>query len=106
MGCFRGFFAAERRAILRILINRSFLGSRFGLVLLGIALLLLLTATGVATYYWISYGRMIDLRLSGHIQQTTARIYATPRRISTGQALTVADLADHLQRARYTQLNV
>jgi penicillin-binding protein 1B len=49
---------------------------------------------------------MIDLRLSGHIQQTTARIYATPRRISTGQALTVADLADHLQRAGYSELNV
>jgi penicillin-binding protein 1B len=91
---------------LRIRINRGFLGSRFGLVLLGTALLLLLTATGVATYYWISYGRMIDLRLSGHIQQTTARIYATPRRISTGQALTVADLADHLQRAGYSELDM
>jgi penicillin-binding protein 1B len=49
---------------------------------------------------------MIDLRLSGHIQQTTARIYATPRRISTGQALTVADLADHLQRAGYSELDM
>jgi penicillin-binding protein 1B len=49
---------------------------------------------------------MIDLRLSGHIQQTTARIYATPRRISTGQTLTVADLADHLQRAGYSELDM
>src|SRR5260370_1965904 len=106
MGCFRGFFAAERRAILRILINRSFWASRFGMVLLGIVLLLILTATGVATYYWISYGRMIDLRLSGHIQQTTARIYAAPARISTGQTLTLAELANHLQRAGYSELDV
>src|SRR6266849_6028988 len=90
MGCFRGFFGAERRTILRILINRGFWASRFGMVLLGIVLLLLLPTTSVATYYWISYGRMIDLRLSGHIQQTTARIYAAPKRISTGQTLTVA----------------
>jgi penicillin-binding protein 1B len=91
---------------LRIRINRGFWVSRLGLVSLGTALLFLLAATGVGTYYWISYGRMIDLRLSGHIQQTTARIYAAPMRISTGEALTVAGLADHLQRAGYSELDV
>jgi penicillin-binding protein 1B len=49
---------------------------------------------------------MIDLRLSGHIQQTTARIYAAPMRIYTGEALTVADMANHLQRAGYSELDV
>jgi len=49
---------------------------------------------------------MIDLRLSGHIQQTTARIYASPMRISTGQTLTIAELANHLQRAGYSELDV
>jgi penicillin-binding protein 1B len=49
---------------------------------------------------------MIDQRLSGHIQQTTARIYAAPMRISTGEALTVTDLANHLQRAGYSELDV
>ncbi len=91
---------------MRIRINRGFWVSRIGLVLLGTTLLLLLIATGITTYYWISYGRMIDLRLSGHIQQTTARIYAAPRRISTGQTLTVAELANHLQRAGYSELDV
>jgi penicillin-binding protein 1B len=60
----------------------------------------------MGTYYWISYGRMIDLRLSGHIQQTTAKIYAAPMRIYTGQPLTLADLANHLQRAGYSELDV
>jgi penicillin-binding protein 1B len=91
---------------LRIRINRGFWVSRIGLVLLGTTLLLLLVATGITAYYWNSYGRMIDLRLSGHIQQTTARIYATPRRISAGQTLTVGELANHLQRAGYSELDV
>jgi len=91
---------------LRIRIDRGFWGSRFGLALLGTAVLIVLAVVGTATYFWISYGRMIDLRLSGHIQQTTAKIYAAPRRIYTGEALTVRDLADHLQRAGYSELDV
>jgi penicillin-binding protein 1B len=103
---FLGFLAAERRTILRIRLGQGFWASRLGLVLLGTVLLLLLATTGVATYYWISYGRMIDLRLSGHIQQTTARIFADPMRISAGQPLTVAELSSHLERAGYSQLDV
>ncbi len=91
---------------MRIRIGRGFWASRFGMVLGGTAIFLLLVVAGIGTYYWISYGRMIDLRLSGHIQQTTARIYAAPMRIYTGEALTVADMANHLQRAGYSELDV
>jgi penicillin-binding protein 1B len=91
---------------LRIRINQGFWSSRFGLVLIVATLLLLVSITGVATYYWFSYGRMIDLRLSGHIQQTTARIYGAPMRISTGQRLTAGELSNHLQRAGYSELDV
>jgi penicillin-binding protein 1B len=91
---------------LRIRIGRGFWGSRFGLVLLGTFVFLLLAVAGIGTYYWISFGRMIDLRLSGHIQQTTARIYAAPQRIYTGEPLSLADMANHLQRAGYSELDV
>ena len=91
---------------MRIRIGRGFWGSRLGLVLLGTAVFLLLVVTGLGTYYWISYGRMIDLRLSGHIQQTTARIYAIPMRIYTGEPLSLSDMANHLQRAGYSELDV
>jgi penicillin-binding protein 1B len=91
---------------LRIRIGRGFWASWIGLALLGTATFIVLGAAVVTTYYWISYGRMIDLRLSGHIQQTTARIYAAPMRISSGEKLTVADLANHLQRAGYSELDV
>lgn len=99
-------FAAERRTTLRIRIGRGYWISRFGLVVLATSVLLLLAATGIGTYYWIAYGRMIDLRLSGHIQQTTARIYAAPMRIYNGEALTETDIANHLQRAGYSELDV
>ncbi len=91
---------------MRIRIDRGFWFSRFGLALLGTATVLLLVAAGIGTYYWISFGRMIDLRLSGHIQQTTARIYAAPMRIYAGEAMTVQDLANQLQRAGYSELDV
>ena len=91
---------------MRIRIGRESWGTRLGLILLGTAIFLIVVVIGIGTYYWISYGRMIDLRLSGHIQQTTAKIYAAPIRIYTGEALTVADMANHLERAGYSELDV
>lgn len=91
---------------MRIRITRGFWGSRFGLILLGSSIFLILLAAGVGTYFWISFGRMIDLRLSGHIQQTTAKIYAAPMKIYTGESVSLEDMANHLQRAGYSELDV
>ena len=91
---------------MRIRIGRGKWVPRIGLFFFGAALLLLLVSVGIGTYFWISYGRMIDLRLSGHIQQTTARIYAAPMRIYPGETLKVSDMANHLQRAGYSELDI
>ncbi|HET6144819.1 MAG TPA: PBP1A family penicillin-binding protein [Candidatus Acidoferrales bacterium] len=91
---------------MRIRIGRGKWVPRLSVFLFGTALLLLLVGIGIGTYYWVSFGRMIDQRLSGHIQQTTARIYAAPMRIYTGEALTIANMANHLQRAGYSELDV
>jgi penicillin-binding protein 1B len=91
---------------LRIRIGRGNWASRIGLIFLGLALFAFVVAAGIGTYYWIAFGRMIDLRLSGHTQQTTAKIYSAPTRIYTGESLTVADLANLLQRAGYSELDV
>jgi penicillin-binding protein 1B len=91
---------------LRIRIGRGNWASRIGLLFLGAALFGLIVVVGIGTYYWISFGRMIDLRLSGHTQQTTAKIYSAPERVYTGESLTQADLANHLQRAGYSELDV
>lgn len=90
---------------MRVRISRDFLTSRLGMILASAGLFIFLVALGFGIYYWVSYGRMIDARLSGHIEQTTARIYAAPMRISTGQKMTVGDLANHLQRAGYSELD-
>jgi penicillin-binding protein 1B len=74
--------------------------------MLGAAVFASVIVAAIGTYYWISFGRMIDLRLSGHVQQTTAKIYAAPTRIYTGEALSIRDMADHLQRAGYSELDV
>ncbi|HWX37948.1 MAG TPA: PBP1A family penicillin-binding protein [Candidatus Sulfotelmatobacter sp.] len=91
---------------MRIRIGQGNWTSRIGLIFLGAALLGLIVIAGIGTYYWISFGRMIDLRLSGHTQQTTARIYAAPMRIYTGESMKVADMANHLQRAGYSELEI
>jgi penicillin-binding protein 1B len=91
---------------LRIRIGQGKWVPRLSLFLFGTAVLLLLVGIGIGTYYWVSFGRMIDQRLSGHIQQTTARIYAAPMHIYMGEALTVVDMANHLQRAGYSELDV
>jgi penicillin-binding protein 1B len=80
---------------------RGFTASRLGLWLLGIYLGCVLLGAGVVAYYWHVYGRMIDEHLAGHIDQTTARIYAAPTRISVGQALSASDLVSNLQLAGY-----
>jgi penicillin-binding protein 1B len=80
---------------------KRFRATRLGLWLLGIYLGCVLVGGGVAAYYWHVYGRMIDEHLAGHIDQTTARIYAAPTRISVGQALSSSDLVSGLQLAGY-----
>jgi len=55
----------------------------------------------IYTYYWISFGRMIDQRLAGHVNQTTARIYTAPRQIAVGDVLLAHELVGSLQTAGY-----
>jgi penicillin-binding protein 1B len=44
---------------------------------------------------------MIDEHLAGHVNQTTARLYAAPEQISVGEKLSASDLVTRLQRAGY-----
>src|SRR5438270_13773496 len=94
------------RNLLRIRIIRGFITSVLGLAILGTVAALFLTTVGIFTYYWISYGRMIDRRLAGHVNQATARIYTAPTQISTGEVLSTAQLVNTLQHAGYGQSKV
>jgi penicillin-binding protein 1B len=87
-------------------LNRKVLVSPLALSLFGAVLLLFLTAAGIFTYYWTTYGRMIDELLAGRVNQTAARIYAAPARIDVGQKITAADLASRLQMAGYMESEI
>lgn len=67
-----------------------------------LALLFLFMGTAlwlVSTYSY--YAAVIDRRLASHALQIPAGIYAAPRRISTGERLTRAELLERLQRAGF-----
>jgi penicillin-binding protein 1B len=86
---------------LRIRIARGFWSSRFGIAVLGTALAVVLVLTGVVVYYYVSFGKLINQRLTGQIFQNTSSVYTAPGRIYTGETLKEADLTSYLLRAGY-----
>ncbi len=86
---------------MRLRVQKGFWTSAFGLSLLAVVALIVLTAAGVFTFFYIKYGRMIDERLSGHILQNTTQIFSSPEHISDGQAWGSDDLVMYLQRVGY-----
>jgi penicillin-binding protein 1B len=69
-----------------------------------IALVFLTTITiGVLGYYWYVFSKRIDLLLNGEIYTRSAGIYAAPKQLFTGEALTVDELVSYLKRAGYVE---
>lgn len=88
---------------MRIRIARGLWTSKFGVSLLGIAVLLFIAGTAAFAYYYIEYSRMIDARLSGQVFANTSRVYAAPRRLYVGEPLTADALKSTLERAGYLE---
>ena len=86
---------------MRIRIQKGFFTSAIGLAILGIVFVLIVTAGGIFTYYYMKYSRMIDARLSGNILQNTTQIFSAPEHISVDQAWSPEDLAAYLTRVGY-----
>ena len=91
---------------MRLRIHRGFLLSGLGLALLAAFLGVFLIASGIFTYYWISYGRMIDQRIAGHMYQTSARVFSAPDRVFDGETLSAAELVRQLQHDGYNETKV
>ncbi len=90
---------------MRIRIARGFWTSRFGIALLGTALLLLISGTVVLAYYYIEFGHLINQHLTGQIFQTTSRVYSGPGHIAVGEKMRPKELVDYLLRAGYQSEN-
>jgi hypothetical protein len=88
---------------LQIRIARGFWTSRFGIGLLVTALLVLVSAASVLTFYYIQFGRLIDQHLTGQVFQNTSRIYSGVGHIYVGEPLRPNDLASYLLRAGYQE---
>ena len=88
---------------MRIRISHGFWSSRFGLTLLSLFLLALVTCAGLLAYYYISFARMIDARLAGQVKQNTARVYTAPGYLFVGQQISPKELVSYLTRSGYTE---
>jgi penicillin-binding protein 1B len=72
---------------------------RIGLSLVAFAALVFLSIFG---YFYIKYGRVVDERLKQPIFASTAKVYAAPREVRTGQKLSVKLIANELREAGYS----
>ena len=82
------------------LIRRIFTPVR--LAILGILALIFIS---VFAFFYVKYASMIDARLRGDIIVRTTGIYAAPRSIRGGQAMTLASLKSYLDGIGYVESN-
>jgi penicillin-binding protein 1B len=72
---------------------------RIALIAAGVPALALIAA---ATYFWITYGRLIDSRFAGE-QQPVARIFGRPFEIAVGRGMSPAQLGYRLNDLGYSE---
>src|SRR5215831_21369754 len=59
----------------------------------------------VLAYYWVIFSGRIDNLLRGEVFTRSAGIYAGPKQIRVGQAISEDDLIVYLKRAGYVERN-
>jgi len=83
-----------RRRLLRRLLSP--------IVLIPTALILIIVF-GFAIYYWTVFSARIDNLLAGEVYTRSAGIYAAPKQLRVGQAMTPERLIEFLKRAGYVE---
>ena len=68
-------------------------------------LLLGMTAVGVFSYYYLYYSRMVDAQLRSGVFMNATLLYAAPRPVTVGEAMTRDDIASYLRRCGYSSSN-
>ncbi len=71
-------------------------------VVIPLALILVFVAV-VGVYYWTAFSARIDNLLRGEVYTRSAGIYAAPKQIRAGEALSQDELIAHLKRAGYVE---
>jgi penicillin-binding protein 1B len=62
-----------------------------------------LIGVGIFSYYYVTYDRIVDARISGPIFSTSAKIYARPPLVSVGDHETSDEIVSELRRSGYTE---
>jgi penicillin-binding protein 1B len=94
--------AAERRTrVFRVQSAAAFFRKPLFKIILSVFLFFLIASSGVVLYYYNYYSRIIDRKVSGEVFKQTAKIYAAPYRIHTGQRLSAQAVVSRLQRAGF-----
>lgn len=91
---------------MRIRIARGFWTSPFGIAILVAFLAAFVAGAGVLTYYYVTFGKMIDQRLTGQIFENTSAVYTAPGRLYTGESLKESELTSYMLRAGYQESDV
>jgi len=68
-------------------------------------LVLAATTGGIFTYYYVTFGRMIDQRFKGPVFGNSARIYAIPHAVQVGEKIEPKEIAAELRHAGYSDQN-
>jgi penicillin-binding protein 1B len=68
------------------------------------AIVLVIICFGLFAYLYIRYEKIIDRRMHGPIFTPSARIYARPQTIRTGETISLKEIVAQLRRSGYTQI--
>jgi len=70
---------------------------------LSIFIVLTIVVTAVFSFLYIKYDRIIERRFKGGVFSNSAKIYAIPQTLRTGEQTSVREIAAQLRRAGYTE---
>lgn len=90
---------SKNSAVFRILKNP------WGRAFIVTFLLLGMTAVGVFSYFYLHYSRMVDAELRSGVFSNATLLYAAPRPVTVGEAMTRDDIASYLKRCGYSSSN-
>ena len=65
--------------------------------------IIFLAVCGAGIHYWTKYSRLIDAKLSAGPFANTAKIFAAPRLVAVGDAVTADDIIAELRRSGYSE---
>ena len=94
---------SARRAPARAATTHFRLGDPLVKVAGSVFLFAAMVFVAVFAFYWVRYEKIIDRRMSGQLFTPSAKIYARPHLVWTGESIEPSEIASELRRAGYSE---